>query len=579
MKLKEQVALVCMLFWVVNRVQSGIVDRPEKTSPASGTRNEVSQSPDELKSIGEESARAGLPVERQLKMEKSEAPKTEQKERQLFGKFKGKNKPPKPKKKKKKLKPLVPPKPPRRPKIPKLITMRPKRRRRPKDIIDRLPSTLDKYKYKVVDGKKYMIVPKYRPIKTYMKHHDREHKEYPDTDKFVSADAQLETILPQTYGTPSRKKKLRMFKDMINNGDNPRFNPGMHSDLEYDYFNLTFPYLDTRLDRLKQIRDYIRKWMNIDPENEDVEVRYFQQAGETILNRVIVSYFNRQFYKKKRYIIDFKFGIERIIKKPLLKIARVVRSHVPKEKYYGKNYEFTLKYKCGVIRKKLLNPKIFKCTPVINEQHYILNNLFLVDMVLYRKMYKGLLFSFEAYKPKKPKPLYPNPIHAMTEPLGDPREMILRRLKTLQPRYQKTYKHIQKVLERPEFRAAIGNLKADIAEYKLYFNSQVMLGEKQYQTDLKTDLWELQKQLYSHLDHVYRNYEMMLRKVEETNSYGINQEVLKMRSALDTLQNFAVYLIKRRRFILEEHIRKILNFLDYIDYKKNRKFESEFFDG
>ena len=480
------------------------------------------------------------------------------------------------KKKKKKLKPLTPPNPPKRPRIPKLVTLRRQKRKRPKDIIDKLPNTLDKYKYRTIEGKKYMIIPKYKPMRTYMKYHDKEDKEYPNTDKYVSSDAQMQTILPRTYGIAKRKKDL-IFKDMAQNGDNPTFNPSMHADLEYDYFQLTFPYLDTRLDRLKQIRDYIKKWMKIDPENEDVEIRYFKQGGETILNRVIVSYFNRKFYKKKRYIIDFKFAMEQIIKKPLLKIAKLVRDGGSSGKYYEKNYEFTLKYKCGVIRKKLLNPKIFRCTPVINEQHYILNNLFLVDTVLYRKMYKGLLFSYEAFIKKNAKPLYPNPINAMTEPLGDPREMILRRVKALKHKFRKTYKPIQKILNRPKFKKAIGNLVADIKEYKLYYNSQSMLGEKQYQKDLKSDLWELQKQMYSHLEHVFRNYEMMLRKVEESNSYNIEQEVFKMRSKLDTLQNFAVYLIKRRRFILEEHIRKILNFLDYIQYKKNRKFEAQMF--
>ena len=481
--------------------------------------------------------------------------------------------------KKKKLKMLKPPKPPKRPSIPKKLTMRRQKRRRVKDIIDKLPNDLAKYKYKMVGKKKYMIIPKYKPIKTYMKAHDKEEKEYPDTDKYVRVDSQLQTIVPITYGIKSKKQRTMAFNDMFNNGTNPLFSPAIHGDLEYDYFYLEFPYLDTRLDRLKQIGDYIKKFMQIDPQNEDVEIRYFKQGGETILNRVVVSYFNRKFYKKKRYIIDFKFGIEKILKKSLLKIARVVRGTAPKEKYYGKNYEFTLKYKCGVIRKKLLNPKIFRCTPVINEQHYILTNMFLVDTVLYRKMYKGLLFSYEGYKKKVAKPLYPNKINAMSEPLGDPKEMILRRVKALKPRFQKIYKSMQKTLNTGQFRAAIGNLKADIAEYKLYYNSQLMLGEKQYQKDVKSDIWNLQKQLYAHLERVFKNYENMLVKVEETNSYNINQEVLKMRSKLDTLQDLAVYLIKRRRFILEEHVRKILNFLDYIAYRKNRDFEAASFDG
>ena len=319
--------------------------------------------------------------------------------------------------------------------------------------------------------------------------HEKEPKEYPDTDKFVRADAQLETILPITYGVKSKKMRTMAFNDMFRNGTNPLFTPGIHSDLEYDYFYLQFPYLDTRLDRLKQIRDYIKKWMAIDSQNEDVEISYFKQDGETVLNRVIVSYFNRKFYKKKKYIIDFKFGIEKILKKSLLKLARVVRSATPKEKYYGKNYEFTLKYKCGIIRKKLLNPKIFKCTPVINEQHYILTNMFLVDTVLYRKMYKGLLFSYEGYKKKVAKPLYPNKIDAMSEPLADPKEMILRRIKALKSRFQPVYKKMVKTLNKGIFREAIGNLKADIDEYKLYYNSQKMLGEKQYQIDLKSDIW------------------------------------------------------------------------------------------
>jgi len=571
MKMKEVFILAILCFSICSVKSTEIKDNSGQLSDKNQMKNKS-----EIKSKIEIDGSSNN-LERKLQLETNTDSASDDKERNLlFGLGRTKNilKP-----KKKKLKPLKPPNPPRRPRIPKLMTLRKKKRRRPKDIIDLLPKKLDKYKFKKVGKKNYMIIPKYRPIKTYMKYHGKEKKEYPNTDKYVSADAQLQTILPLTYGTPSKKKKILLFKDMNNNGDNPRFNPAMHADLEYDYFKLTFPYLDTRLDRLKQIRDYIKKWMQIDPNNEDVEIKYWNQDGETVLNRVVVSYFNRKFYKKKRYIIDFQFSMEHVIKKPLLKIARLVRSAPSNAKYFDKNYEFTLKYKCGVIRKKLLNPKIFRCTPVVNEQHYILTNLFLVDTVLYRKMYKGLLFSYEGYKKQKPKPLYPNPIHAMTEPLGDPKDMILRRVKVLKYDYRKTYKPIKKILERPEFKASLGNLKADIDEYKLYYNSQSMLGEKQYQKDLKSDLWQLQKQMYSHLEHVYKNYENMLRKIEESNSYNIEQEVVKVRSKLDTLQNFAVYLIKRRRFILEEHIRKILNFLDYIAYKKNRKFEKQMFDA
>ena len=517
------------------------------------------------------------PMERELKQLNPSPPK---KERKLLidSIIKKSNRRKKRKKKKKKDSPLSPPSPPKLPKIPKLVRIKKRKRRRKKDLLDKLPPVLDKYKYHKVGDQKYMIIPKYRPIKTYLKKHDKETKEYSNTDKYSAVDSQLATMLPITYGTPGKKQRAMAFNALLKGGDNPRFSKDMHADLELDYFKLTFPYLDRRFDRLKQIQSYVKKWMAVDPTSEDVEIKYYKEGGLEVYNQVVVSYFNRKFYKKKRYIIEFTFAIEKVLKKKILKLAKIVRATPPKSKYYEKNYEFTIRYKCGVIRKRLLNPKIFRCHPVINSQDYILNNTFIVDTVLYQKMYKGLLFSFDARKRVMAKRLYPNPINAMTEPIGDAKEMIIRRLDILKYKFKRYKKDMVKILEYPNFKAAFGNLDADIKQYKMYYNSQVMLGEKQYQKDLVTDLWNVQKQFYTHLEWVVKNYEIMNQKNEEANVYTIDQETLKMRSRLETIQNAHTYVVKRRRFVLEEHVREILNFLDYIAYVRDRKFENLFFN-
>jgi len=153
-------------------------------------------------------------MERELKQLNPSPPK---KERKLLidSIIKKSNRRKKRKKKKKKDSPLSPPSPPKLPKIPKLVRVKRRKRRRKKDLLDKLPPVLDKYKYHKVGDQKFMIIPKYRPIKTYLKKHDKETKEYSNTDKYSAVDSQLATMLPITYGTPGKKQRAMAFNALL----------------------------------------------------------------------------------------------------------------------------------------------------------------------------------------------------------------------------------------------------------------------------------------------------------------------------------------------------------------------------
>lgn len=469
-------------------------------------------------------------------------------------------------------------KPPKLPKIPDFMGPYKPFRRKPKDFIDNLPTNIAPFQYKYIKGKKFLVRPVYNEGKIYYQTWMNQEKGYPDTDKFSVIDQGLSSMSPALSQVPNPMKL--MFKKFRDNANTPKFTPDINADFEYNYFTLNFPYLNPKVDRLKQIQNNLIKWMHIDPKSETITTKYFQQNGKTILNRVVVSYFNQQYYKKKNYIINVKFSTEKINMNHIAKLSKKVGGPQVSAKYYERNYQFTKNFKCNVIRKKLHNPKIFACEEEINEQNYILPDILLVSFVDKYTLLKkqDLLFSYIPFKKKMAKAVYPTQIWAKTEPLADPEQLILGRVNVLKRRYKTMIPLIKSTIKRGKFQRSMAKLMADLAKYKLYYRTHVSLGELQYQKDLKIDLWDLQKQLYSRMEQVYRNYEGLLNKVDNINSYNINQEILKMRSRLDTLENFHTYYVKRRRFIIEEHIRKILNFLDYIIYLKERKIEGAIFE-
>lgn len=449
------------------------------------------------------------------------------------------------------------------------------KRKKKKDFIDQLPNPVPPQKFKIIKGKKVIKKVKYRPKLTYYKHWKKEEKAYPFTDGYSFIDQGLSVMTPELYQRPI--KKIYTMKTAM--AANPAFTADIHSDIEDDYFQLVFPKFDPSLDRLKQIQTYIEKWMAIDKTSEKIDIKYYTVNNKTIYNRVIVDYFNMTYYKKKKYIIDVIFSIEKIHLNEIVKLSKFVPFKIPKNKYFEKNYLYTKKYKCNYIRKLLHKPKIFTCDEEINDQNYVLNNVFMVSFqdVYTLEMKTDLLFSLTKYQRVKAVPLYPERIWTKTEPIPDPKELIKKRIQALKTPYSKLYDEITPTLEEKRFKDSFDSLTRDINKYKLYYHTHKSLGEHQYQQDMKKGLWDLQKQMYLNMERIYRNYETIEFKNENVNTFNINQEVLKNRSVLLSDQDIHAFKVKRKRFLLEEHIRKIMNYLDFIYYLKQRKFENQYY--
>ena len=188
--------------------------------------------------------------------------------------------------------------PPTLPKIPPLMgpyNPNSSSKRKPKDIIDRLPDPIPPPKFKIIKGKKVMLPVKYKPKRAYYKKWKKTEKAYPNVDGNSFIESGLSILSPSLFQKP--REKLYQMRSITS--ANPSFNPGMHGDLENDYFELVFPRYDPSIDRLKQIRSYIEKWMGINPQTEKIEIKYYEYLNKTIKNRVIVDYFNNAYYKQK----------------------------------------------------------------------------------------------------------------------------------------------------------------------------------------------------------------------------------------------------------------------------------------
>lgn len=447
-----------------------------------------------------------------------------------------------------------------------------------KDIIDELPNPVPPEKLIKKNGKLYRKPQKrLPPHKEYIKLWQAHTKMYPDVDKYQKMDKDLEALIDPTYAIPRPKVyKMKMLEN-----DNPVFLLEYHGDMEHDYFKLHFPRLKPGQEKLTQVKKNLLKWFRIDPSQETIDVSYMIQDGKKCKNYVVAKYFNNRFYRKKNYIIEVFFQNEKPPGNALRAKAKLV-NHVPTDnKYYGKNFLFTWKYQCSVIRKKMMNPRFFTCVPAIDEDGNFIDELYDVNAKLKDgRVFKDLLFSYLGVLKKKARPIYPEPIYSKTEPIPDAETLIKRRFETVLKKKYDIVKHfIGMEFMKKDMRDSLKNLKKDIDEYKLYYKTNVALGEKNYQDELKSQLWHFQKQLYSKMQKSKINYEIFQQKVYYINKYGINRSMGKMRGKLDTLNDMQIYYAKRRRFVLEEHIRRVIAFLHYVQYFREKTLERRIFEG
>ena len=447
-----------------------------------------------------------------------------------------------------------------------------------RDIIDELPNPVPPEVLISKNGKMYRKpLKKHSKHKEYIKLWEEDKKKYPDVDKYQKMDKDLENMIDPTFGVPKQKTlRLRSVEN-----DNPVFLIGFHADMEHDFFKLNFPKLLPGQQRLKQIKTNLLKWFRINPAQETIDVEYMTQNGHETKNYVVAKYFNNRYYRKKNYIIEIFFMNEKPPGNDLRQMAKFVNPVPTKNKYYEKNFLYTWKYKCNVIRKKMIRPKLFTCWPAINEDKFFIDDLFVVNAKLRDgRVFQDILFTYMGADYKKARPLYPEPIYAKTEPLPDAEKLIKRRYQTgLKRKYKFILHFIDADMAKKSLVTAFDQFKKDIDEYKLYYKTNVALGEQNYQEELKNQLWHFQKELYSKFETSKKNYEIFQQKVYYSNTYGLNLSLLRMREKLDTLNDMRTYVVKRRRFVLEEHIRRVIEFLNYVQYFREKLLERRIFEG
>ena len=361
--------------------------------------------------------------------------------------------------------------------------------------------------------------------------------------------------------------------------DNPLFKRNFHMTKSRDYFQLAFPKFDPYGDRLDQIKSYLNKWMDINEKFENIYVTYWKMDEKDVMNRVSVSYYNRKTKINKDYIIDVDFIQEIQDNMGFIRKAKKIYGDVITDEFYDKNFIFTNQFDCQRIRTELGKPKFFVCNPQLNKLNFFIPNLYTVDVMLKGQMYKNQVFNVVPFTTRPGKELEPDSSQPPKVEEKNLYDMIFEKASKPPKKDRKYRRYIMRALGSEEFMERITKFEDEIDKYNEAFGEGVDENVEAYQIRLRSALFDFQKELLEKGEEFEEGYKMLDSYVEKVNIYNILKAKRYARHRTKLHEEVVTYFTMKNKIIVENQMKKIYGYLDYMRFYKDQRIEKKILAG